>query len=171
MFKDMTANGAFKILPFTVFLFGSLVVATQIYHQTESQLTPWKGGGMGMFASLDSPAHREVSIELQLPGRTLFLKDMSRSVVKYKTIPSDNFAEQLCRNILGRYINLSEIKYKQARLYREPSQLKRRLILSSIPFKNLTLRFYKTRLDPSAGRFAYQQASEYQCRNETDRDT
>lgn len=159
----MTISGAFKILPVTVFLFGSLVVATQIYHQKHFQLTPWKGGGMGMFASLDSPAHREVSIELQLPGRTLYLKDLSRSVVKFKTIPSDNVAEQFCRDLLGRYINLSEIKYKQARLYNKPSQMERRWILNSVPFTNLTLRFYKTRVDPSTGRFAYQQASEYQC--------
>ena len=167
----MTTNGAFKILPVTVFLFGSLVVAAQIYQQKHFQLTPWKGGGMGMFASMDSPAHREVSIELQLPGRTLFLKDMSHSVVEFKTIPGDNFAEQFCRDLLGRYINLSEIRYKQARLYNKPSQLERRSMLSSLPFTNLTLRFYKTRLDPSTGRFAYQQASEYQCTNDTKRDS
>ena len=167
----MTSNRAFKILPVTVFLFGSLVVASQIYHQMRSQLTPWKGGGMGMFASLDSPAHREVSIELQLPGRTLFLKDLSQSVVKFKTIPSDNFAEQFCRDLLGRYINPSQIRYKQARLYNKPSQLERRSMLKSIPFESLTLRFYKTRLDPSTGRFAYQQALEYQCANESSRNT
>ena len=169
--QDMTTNGAFKILPVTVFLFGSLVVATQIYHQERSQLTPWKGGGMGMFASLDSPAHREVSIELQLRGRTLFLKDTSQSGVKFKNIPRDNFAEQFCRDLLGRYINPSEIRYKQARLYNKPSQLERRSMLSTIPFTSLTLRSYKTRLDPSTGRFAYQQASEYQCTNEPSRDT
>jgi len=167
----MTTNRTFKILPVTVFLLGSLVVATQIYHQAHSQLTPWKVGGMGMFASLDSPAHREVSIELQLPGRILFLKDMSQSVVKFKTIPRDNFAEQFCRDLLGRYINLSEIRYKQARLYNKPSQLETRSILNSIPFEHLTLRFYKTRLYPSTGRFAYQQASEYECKNESSRDT
>ena len=167
----MASNRVFKILPFTVFLFGSLVVATQIYYQKHFQLTPWKGGGMGMFASLDSPAHREVSIELQLPDRTLFLKDLSQSVVKFKTIPSDNFAEQFCRDLLGRYVNLSEIRFKQARLYNKPSQLDRRLMLNSIPFTSLTLRTYKTRLDPSTGRFAYQQASKYQCTNDAKRDT
>ena len=167
----MTANRAFTILPFTVFLFGSLVVAVQIYQQAHFQLTPWKGGGMGMFASLDSPAHREVSIELQLPGRTLYLKDVSQSVVEYKTIPGDKFAGQFCRDLLGRYINLSEIRYKQARLYNQPSQLERRSMLNSLPLTNLTLRFYKTRLDPSTGRFAYQQASEYQCTNESSRDS
>ena len=167
----MTSNRAFKILPVTVFLFGSLVTAAQIYHQEHSQLTPWTGGGMGMFASLDSPAHREVSIELQLPGRTLFLKDMSQSVLKFKTSPRDDFAEQYCRDLLGRYVNLSEIRYKQVRLYNKPSQLERRSMLNSIPFESLTLRFYKTRIDPSTGRFAYQQAHEYQCTNESSRDT
>ena len=154
-----------------VFLFGALVVAVQIYQQKHFQLTAWKGGGMGMFASLDSPAHREVSIELQLPGRTLFLKDMSQSVVEFKTIPGDDFAEQFCRDLLGRYINLSEIRYKQARLYKKPSQLERRSMLSSLPFESLTLRFYKTRVEPSTGRFAYQQASEYQCTNDAKRDS
>jgi hypothetical protein len=148
----MTTNRTFKILPVTVFLLGSLVVASQIYHQAHSHLTPWKVGGMGMFASLDSPAHREVSIE-------------------FKTIPRDNFAEQFCRDLLGRYINLSEIRYKQARLYNKPSQLERRSILNSMPFEHLTLRFYKTRVDTSTGRFAYQQASEYECKNESSRDT
>ena len=167
----MTTNRTSKILPVTVFLFGSLVVAVQIYQQVNFQLTPWKGGGMGMFASMDSPVHREVSIELQLPGRTLFLKDMSQSVVEFKTIPGDDSAEQFCHDLLGRYINLSEIRYKQARLYNKPSQLERRSMLSSLPFTNLTLRFYKTRLDPSTGRFAYQQASEYQCTNDAKRDT
>ena len=167
----MTTNRAFKILPVTVFLIGSLVVAIQIYQQEHYQLTPWKGGGMGMFASLDSPAHREVAIELQLPGRTLFLKDMSQSVVELKTIPRDSIAEQFCRDLLGRYINPSQIRYKQARLYNKPSHLESRSMLGSIPFESLTLRYYKTRLDPSTGRFAYRQAGEYQCTNESSRDS
>lgn len=167
----MSINEALKKLPFTVFLFGSVVVAVQIYHQTHSNLSPWKVGGMGMFASIDSPADRAISIELQLPDRTLFLRVMSQFKVKFKTIPTDKIAGQLCRDLLGRYIDLSEIKYQQARLYKKPSQLERRSMLRSIPYTDLTLRFYKAQLDPLTGRFVYEQASIYSCANETDRGT
>jgi hypothetical protein len=41
-----------------------LVLATHVAARRSSDLTPWKGGGFGMFSTVDSPAGRVVRVEL-----------------------------------------------------------------------------------------------------------
>src|SRR4051812_37163958 len=41
------------------------VLASHISLRATANLTPWKGGGFGMFSTIDSPATRQLRIELQ----------------------------------------------------------------------------------------------------------
>jgi hypothetical protein len=41
------------------------VLASHVSLRTSANLTPWKGGGFGMFSTIDSPATRQVRVDLQ----------------------------------------------------------------------------------------------------------
>jgi len=48
-----------------------LIFAAQVYRQYAYDLTVWKGGGMGMFASIDGPSTRLIKVFLIAPDGTL----------------------------------------------------------------------------------------------------
>lgn len=68
-------------------------------------LSPWKGGGFGMFASLDGRPHRYVRIFVNAPQRSEelavppSLEDLAASV---EVLPSDAQLERLARAVVAR---------------------------------------------------------------------
>ena len=42
----------------------SLIASHQLYQVKHSQLSPWKGGGFGMFSAINSPGMRAVSVDV-----------------------------------------------------------------------------------------------------------
>jgi hypothetical protein len=50
-----------------------IVACTQIVLNRTVELTAWKGGGFGMFATLDHGAYRGVDIRVQAPDRSEML--------------------------------------------------------------------------------------------------
>lgn len=50
-----------------------LVAAVQIALVRTAQLTPWKGGGFGMFAAVDGGAVRSMRIHVEGPDRSEYL--------------------------------------------------------------------------------------------------
>ena len=49
------------------------VFANQLYRQAAYDLSAWKGGGMGMFASADAPAYRFARVIAQSDGQPVYL--------------------------------------------------------------------------------------------------
>lgn len=47
----------------------SIVACVQIYNAYTNNLTPWKGGGFGMFASIDRMEYRPVTIDIYKSGK------------------------------------------------------------------------------------------------------
>ena len=46
------------------------MAVTQVVLTRTSDLTPWKGGGFGMFSTLDHGAHRRVVVVVEAPDRS-----------------------------------------------------------------------------------------------------
>jgi hypothetical protein len=46
------------------------IFATQVVLVRTSALTPWKGGGFGMFSTLDHGAYRRVTVTVDAPDRS-----------------------------------------------------------------------------------------------------
>lgn len=58
---DSRGNGpSIRVLEYTVPVLLSALALTQVYLGTQQWLTPWKGGGFGMFSTVDSPSGRSL---------------------------------------------------------------------------------------------------------------
>ncbi|MEM6680084.1 MAG: hypothetical protein AAF675_19660 [Pseudomonadota bacterium] len=85
-----------------VFALPILVVINHFYQITVNDLSIWKGGGMGMFASFDSPAERFLTIEIAgagAQGAPLRLKpagSIAQAVSGMVTIPTDERLARIC---------------------------------------------------------------------------
>ena len=67
------------------------IACFQIYNAQAHDLTPWKGGGFGMFSTVDSPGARFVRIYLITDGGEVPVEppaSMSRLVDKARAVPS-----------------------------------------------------------------------------------
>lgn len=68
-------------------------------------LTPWKGGGFGMFATLDHGAYRGVDIVVEAPHRSE-AQDVPPSLeelaARTATYPSESFLRRLAEAIVAR---------------------------------------------------------------------
>jgi hypothetical protein len=68
-------------------------------------LTPWKGGGFGMFSTLDHGAHRGVDVVIEAPDRSE-AQDIPPSLeelaARTVTCPSDAFLRRLAEAIVAR---------------------------------------------------------------------
>lgn len=55
-----------------------MVAVAQMALAATTELTPWKGGGFGMFATIDEPGQRVLEVELSLQGErsTIVLTDL-----------------------------------------------------------------------------------------------
>ena len=68
-------------------------------------LSPWKGGGFGMFASLDARPFRYVRIFVQAPERSEELAvppSLEALAASVEVLPGDHQLEQLAQGVLAR---------------------------------------------------------------------
>ena len=83
----------------------AVVAAVQIALALTSDLTPWKGGGFGMFSTLDHGAFRGVDIVIEAPGRSETLDvpaSLEELAARTASFPSDRFLHRLAREVAAR---------------------------------------------------------------------
>jgi hypothetical protein len=82
-----------------------VVAAVQISLALTAGLTPWKGGGFGMFSTLDHGAFRGVDIVIEAPGRSETLDlpaSLEELAARTASYPSDRFLQRLAREVAAR---------------------------------------------------------------------
>ena len=80
----------------------AFVAALQIALTHITPLSPWKGGGFGMFASLDGGSFRGVRVFVEAAGRSQEIDPdpgMAERVGKAALFPSDRMTSRLAREI------------------------------------------------------------------------
>lgn len=86
-----------------------LVALHQLHHATSNELSSWKGGGFGMFASLDSPSNRAVRLDLEtdrgrIPAKIHGLDDHSEAdetaFVNARALPDDRRMGHLAARVV-----------------------------------------------------------------------
>ena len=81
------------------------VAVVQIALALTSGLTPWKGGGFGMFSTLDHGAFRGVDIVIEAPGRSETLDvpvSLEELTARAATYPSERLLRRLAREVAAR---------------------------------------------------------------------
>lgn len=89
-----------------------LVAVIQIGLARTKYLTPWKGGGFGMFASLDHGAFRGVDIVVDGPERSEVLEippSLDELSARVANMPADWLLRRLGEGVVGR-----ERRYQRA---------------------------------------------------------
>ena len=87
------------ILPSVVVL---LVGALQIYLTSTTNLMPWKGGGFGMFPTIDGSLHRYVRVFVSAPERSeeiLLRGELRRLAARIQVFPAELLLKSLGREI------------------------------------------------------------------------
>jgi hypothetical protein len=82
-----------------------LVAFHQIYLAKTVQLSPWKGGGFGMFSSTEYGPARYVRIYVTGPNRSeelLIPESLEDSASRASTLPSDRMLRRLATNVVAR---------------------------------------------------------------------
>ena len=82
-----------------------LTFATQIVLVHTSGLTPWKGGGFGMFSTLDHGAHRRVSVVVEAPDRSEAVEiapSLEEAEARAANCPADRLLTALAAGIAAR---------------------------------------------------------------------
>ena len=80
----------------------AFVAALQIALTHVTSLSPWKGGGFGMFASLDGGSFRAVRVFVEAAGHSQEIDPdpgMAESVGKAALFPSDRMTFRLAQDI------------------------------------------------------------------------
>jgi hypothetical protein len=96
----MKKSLALAIIPVFVLL---LIAAVQIYLAKNSYLTPWKGGGFGMFSTNDGNMFRSARVFVSAPNRSeeLLLKgDLADLASRVQMFPGDFMLKKLAIEIL-----------------------------------------------------------------------
>lgn len=97
-----TAGRCWAALPAVLLV---VVAGGQLMLAHTARLSPWKGGGFGMFASLDGRPFRYVRIFVQAPERSEelavppSLDDLATAV---EILPADHQLERLARGVVAR---------------------------------------------------------------------
>ena len=82
-----------------------VVAVIQIALARTSDLTPWKGGGFGMFATLDHAAYRAVDIVVDAPDRSEALEvpeSLETAVARAAAYPADWLLRALAEGVAAR---------------------------------------------------------------------
>lgn len=80
-----------------------LVAGIQIYLAKTANLTPWKGGGFGMFSTNDGNANRFLRIVVSGPQRSeelLLQGNLEDLAARVQMFPGDNQLTELAKGIL-----------------------------------------------------------------------
>jgi len=104
----------FHHLPAIILL---IVASYQIYLVKTSRLSPWKGGGFGMFSTINSPGMRSVSVDVHFRDGT----KMTAYPLSYKKLQSyDRLRSGLTqRGLEDFYQDLFEFKWYSRSLDKE----------------------------------------------------
>ena len=81
------------------------VASVQIVLTQSANLTPWKGGGFGMFSTLDHAAFRGVDIVVEAPGRSEALEippSLQVLAIRAVSFPSEALLVRLGHAIAAR---------------------------------------------------------------------
>jgi hypothetical protein len=84
---------------FLLLMAGSLAILfNHFYHVTYSDLSQWKGGGMGMFSTQDAPGTRVVSIMLETPEQQFLANSqaLGRPLAHFNAMPTIENLLSLC---------------------------------------------------------------------------
>jgi len=79
-----------------------LVGALQIYLTSTTNLMPWKGGGFGMFPTINSSLHRYVRVFVSAPERSeeiLLRGELRRLAARIQAFPAELLLKSLGREI------------------------------------------------------------------------
>ena len=82
-----------------------VVAVIQIALARTADLTPWKGGGFGMFATLDHGAYRGVDIVVDAPDRSEALEvpeSLETAVARVVAYPADWLLRALAEGVAAR---------------------------------------------------------------------
>lgn len=83
----------------------AITAASQILLAHVAHLSPWKGGGFGMFASLDHAPFRGIDIVVEAPDRSEALEisaSIEEAAARAATFPSDHRLTQLALAVVAR---------------------------------------------------------------------
>ena len=83
----------------------AVVAATQIVLTEVQMLSPWKGGGFGMFSTLDARPFRYVRMFVRAPERSEELAvppSLEELAASAEILPSDPQLERLARGVVAR---------------------------------------------------------------------
>ncbi|PWT89785.1 MAG: hypothetical protein C5B54_08350 [Acidobacteria bacterium] len=100
---DLRSSRKAEILALIPVLLLLLVAGLQIYLARTANLSPWKGGGFGMFSTTDGIANRWVRVYVRAPERSeeLVLKgDLADLAGRAQLFPGNPQLERLAREIV-----------------------------------------------------------------------
>jgi hypothetical protein len=90
------------ILPVTLLL---AVAGAQVTLARTSGLSPWKGGGFGMFSTTDDAGRRRVRVFISAPGRSEELAippSLEDAAARAAVLPGDDALARLARGVVAR---------------------------------------------------------------------
>jgi hypothetical protein len=101
----MAVVRSFSLVPLVPAILLVCVAAAQMTLARTAQLSPWKGGGFGMFASIDGLPFRQVRVFVEAPSRSreIALPDsLEVAGAKAATWPRASGLERLGRAVIAR---------------------------------------------------------------------
>ena len=81
------------------------VAVMQVFLTYAAGMTPWKGGGFGMFSTLDHGAHRGVAVVVDAPSRSEEIeipRSLEDATARAAACPIDWFLRRLAQDIVER---------------------------------------------------------------------
>jgi hypothetical protein len=104
----MKAESTLPYSSWSCWLPGFLLIAvaiSQIVLATTADLSPWKGGGFGMFSTIDGTASRDLRIFAEAPGRSEQLEiapSQELMAARSELYPSDKLLKDLAAAVVDR---------------------------------------------------------------------
>jgi hypothetical protein len=125
-----------------------IVALVQISLARAANLSPWKGGGFGMFASTDGSAFRYVRLFVEAPDRSeeiVVSGSLEDAALRAQLFPADHFLRQLA-------VAVAEREQRQGRAVSTVRVEAWRVDFDGSPLKGTErrLRSFTLRVQPSA---------------------
>lgn len=94
-----TTSRLLTLLPATILV---VVALRQIQLARTEELSPWKGGGFGMFSSTDSGPSRRLRVTVEGPDRSERVRvpdELATLALRAKTLPTDRWLREVARKM------------------------------------------------------------------------